>query len=447
LVVGAGGSAVVSAGGSAGGATIDASGLLVFSSGAAAYGGFAFSGADAVLDIGGTLLPSGTITGFASGDTIDLTDIASASATLSLVTDLLSISAGGIAYGLQLAGALVGSLSVTGDGASGSVIVDIPCFAAGTLIRTPEGEVPVEALVPGDRVLTWAGASRPVRWVGHRLVACARHPQPQNVRPIRIAAGAFAADQPRRDLLLSPDHAVFTEGVLIPVRYLVNGRTVAQVAIDSINYLHVELDHHDVIVAEGLPTESFLDTGNRAAFANGGGATALHPDFARRVWQGEGCAELVLGGRTLAAAKQRLLARATALGHRITDQPGIEVFADGRPLATMAEGTEWRVRLPVPATRITLRSRTWIAAEVIPESGDTRSLGVAIARITMDGRELPMDSPALSAGWHAQEPGWRWTDGAADIEFAGASELRFTVAMTGSYWRPSDLPASLASVT
>jgi hypothetical protein len=85
---------------------------------------------------------------------------------------------------------------------------------------------------------------------------------------VRVRAGAFAAGAPQRDLWLSPDHAVFVDDVLIPIRYLINGRTIAQERVDAVTYYHVELSDHEVILAEGLPCESYLDTGNRAAFAD-----------------------------------------------------------------------------------------------------------------------------------------------------------------------------------
>jgi serralysin len=93
------------------------------------------------------------------------------------------------------------------------------------------------------------------------------------VLPVRICASAFAAGIPARDLLLSPDHAVFVEdergGVLIPVGNLVNGATIARQQVDGITYFHVELRKHDVLIAEGLKAESYLDTGNRASFESG----------------------------------------------------------------------------------------------------------------------------------------------------------------------------------
>jgi hypothetical protein len=93
---------------------------------------------------------------------------------------------------------------------------------------------------------------------------------------VRVAAHAFGADRPHRTLWLSPDHAVFLadQAALVPIRYLLNGSTVAQVPMAEVTYWHVELDRHAVLLADGLPAESYLDTGNRAGFANAGDAVA-----------------------------------------------------------------------------------------------------------------------------------------------------------------------------
>ena len=156
----------------------------------------------------------------------------------------------------------------------------LACFAAGTRILTVAGELPVEALREGDQVVLASGRVAPVRWLGHRHVDCRRHPRPRDVWPIRVRAGAFGANLPHRDLLLSPDHAVYlsdadddegvASGILVPVRFLMNGATVVQEPVEAITYWHVELPTHDVLLAEGLPAESYLDTGNRGSFANCG---------------------------------------------------------------------------------------------------------------------------------------------------------------------------------
>ena len=113
---------------------------------------------------------------------------------------------------------------------------------------------------------------------------------------------------PATDLMLSPDHAVYVDRVLIPIRLLINGRTVRQVLQDRVSYHHVELAQHDVLLANGMPAESYLDTGDRARFSNGGGVIALHPDFSARAWEMNGCAPLVQTGPVLTAVRKRLAA-------------------------------------------------------------------------------------------------------------------------------------------
>lgn len=103
---------------------------------------------------------------------------------------------------------------------------------------------------------------------------------------------------------------MLVDDVLIPIKYLINGTSIAQVAMDTITYYHIELPHHDVIVAEGLPSESYLDTGGRANFANAEGPVALHADFAAMQWEAAGCVQMIVTGPRLDAARQRLNARA-----------------------------------------------------------------------------------------------------------------------------------------
>jgi hypothetical protein len=167
---------------------------------------------------------------------------------------------------------------------TGTFVELAACFAEGTEIATKRGMVAVEALREGDRVRTARdGKFRPIIWLGHRRVDCRRHPAPAQVWPVRVAVGTFGPDRPYRDLLLSPDHALLVDGVLIPVRYLVNGRTIRQEAWDEVTYWHVELPEHDALYADGVAAESYLDTGNRSAFTDGtaGSATNRVPPATR----------------------------------------------------------------------------------------------------------------------------------------------------------------------
>jgi T5SS/PEP-CTERM-associated repeat protein len=187
----------------------------------------------------------------------------------------------------------------------GNTVELVSCFAAGTRIATERGEVNVEDLREGDRVqLALDDQAEPIIWIGHRTVECWRHPKPTQVWPVRISADAFGPGRPCRDLWLSPDHAVYVEGVLIPVKHLINDTTIRQVPVDAVTYYHVELPQHAVLLAEGLPAESYLDVGDRTQFANGDGPIALYPDFASRRWEAEGCAPLVVTGPALEAARR-----------------------------------------------------------------------------------------------------------------------------------------------
>jgi collagen type I alpha len=175
------------------------------------------------------------------------------------------------------------------------------CVCAGTMIATPDGEIAVEVLRAGDAVVIARDEQRsyaPVVWIGRRHIDCRHHANPNLVWPVRIAAGAFGTGRPHSDLWLSPDHALFLDGVLIPVKHLVDGKTIVQVPVDEVAYYHVELPRHDVLLAEGLPVESYLDTGDRANFDNGA-ETHLVPelraaDAVMLGWEARACAPLVV---------------------------------------------------------------------------------------------------------------------------------------------------------
>ena len=320
------------------------------------------------------------------------------------------------------------------------------CFAQGTRLRTVRGEVAIETLGIGEHVVSAFGGTAPVVWLGHRHVDCRRHPRPAEVWPVRVCAGAFGPGRPAHDLKLSPDHAVFVpaaEGracMLVPVRHLVNGASIVQEAVEAVTYWHVELPAHDVVLAEGLGCESYLDTGNRAAFANGGTQVMAHADFARRVWAAQGCAELMTGGPAVAAVHAELLARAETLGHAITTRAELALIVDGVALRPARSGMVYGFVLPPGARRGMLVSRRFVPARMEPGSGDHRRLGVAVAALALDGRAVDLSAPV--AGWHAPEVGLRWTDGAGEITLDGAATLSVTLARTGLYWRDDEAPVA-----
>jgi hypothetical protein len=137
--------------------------------------------------------------------------------------------------------------------------------------------------------------------------------------PVRIAAHAIAPNVPARDLVVSPGHAIALEvygEVLIHAVVLVNGATITQESVDSVTYWHIELDSHDLLMAENLPAESYLDMGNRGFFAEGAVVDlAAAPDANPALLSHAAfCRPFRADGVVVDMARERLRDRAVALG-------------------------------------------------------------------------------------------------------------------------------------
>ncbi|HCP82388.1 MAG TPA: type I secretion protein [Octadecabacter sp.] len=135
-----------------------------------------------------------------------------------------------------------------------------PCFAAGTLIETERGMTPVQDIEIGDLVRTLDNGLQPVRWRGKRAVAAL-----DERAPIRFAKGAIGNS---RELLVSPQHKILVSGwraevffgeeeVLVAAVHLVNSDTIHRAPRRHVNYHHLMFDRHEILLAEGIPTESF----------------------------------------------------------------------------------------------------------------------------------------------------------------------------------------------
>ena len=155
-------------------------------------------------------------------------------------------------------------------GADGGTIEEfVPCYCPGTRILTDLGEIAVERLAIGDCVVTPSGALETIRWIGRRSYAGRFIASNILMLPVCIKADALADGQPHTDLWVSPGHGLFVDGQLVPAWRLVNGVSIVQAkAVEEVTYIHLELDSHCILLANGAGAESFLDDGCRRLFHN-----------------------------------------------------------------------------------------------------------------------------------------------------------------------------------
>lgn len=251
----------------------------------------------------------GTLTG-TGGDAIFTMQMTAGNAAVSVThwADMLPITSSDAAWY-----SLPGYPETGVDDLTGlQTTIVVPCFARGTRLLTASGKVAVEELRVGMKLRTLSGALEPVIWIGRRRVDCLGHAEPDKVWPVCVRAGAFGVRQPIRDLFLSPDHALFIGGVLIPVKQLVDGVSILQCPVETITYYHVELATHDVVLAEGLPAETYLDTGDRCAFVSVEDGLPCDPNDMALHWEACGYAPLIVTGPAVEAVRRDLADRAAA---------------------------------------------------------------------------------------------------------------------------------------
>lgn len=328
------------------------------------------------------------------------------------------------------------------------------CFLKGTHIATPEGEKAVESLVAGDKVITASGGVATVKWLGHRTLYKSRIPAKDAVRafPILIKKDAIANNVPHADLIVSPGHHLEFNGALVPAMMLVNGQTIVQqFERRSFEYFHVELEQFDIILAEGVPAESYVDMGNRSMFQNAD-EVAMNPDFGPS--EGRPNVEGIViarEGAVVEAIRKQLLARVELLtGAERTTDAALCVEVNGRVIQATPEFVKegvYRFELPENAGDVRIVSRSSLVRDVTHLARrDIRRVGVGLSAIAftnstgrhdidlMDSRISGMNQPQDVKG-----TAMRWTTGSAVIpagviQSAGKATLELTVLRTYTYW-------------
>lgn len=322
------------------GMTIDLDDGGTFSNGSALIGvlnnttiNFGTNGGTFVANAGGTLLDlsSLTINGFDNAtDKIEFGDLSAPLSSYNITTSgssqvvtmysaeghdigTVTISGTSLETGTFAAGQ-TGPLGVveSGSGSDWNITLNagggvVPCFFRGTIVATSEGGKSVESLKIGDLVITNNGTAVPVRWIGRRTVS-AVFSDPLRALPIRICVDALGGGVPRQDVLISPDHALLIDGVLVNAGALVNGVSIVRETNVPRNfvYYHIEVENHALIMVEGLAAETFIDHVGRTAFDNWAEHVAI---FGNTPMRPEMCYPRVKSARQLPRALRARLER------------------------------------------------------------------------------------------------------------------------------------------
>jgi hypothetical protein len=281
-------------------------------------------GTSAAWDISGKIagFTGETITGFNSHDQLDLTNLtfsAGDTETFDSTSHILTIknSSGDTLTSIQFDSSIgADTFKLLSDQHTGTFVEEsdyTPCYLKGTQVRTPGGDRPVEALRIGDLVMTRDGQALSVKWIGRRSYRDWLAVGNEDAQPILFKTASIADGVPSRDLYVSPEHAMFIEGVLVPACHLVNGASVVKMeGVEEIDYFHLEFDRHVVIFAEDAPAESFVDDDSRMLFHNADEYRRLYSDEPRRV-DAEFCAPRVEEGTRLDEIHRTLATRAAHL--------------------------------------------------------------------------------------------------------------------------------------
>lgn len=441
--IGSGVTLTVSSGGQIGpsGVTISSGGTAILD-GTSTGGTVTLADSGAHLVISGMTMPANTISGFGDGTQIDLASIPADSIT-SVTTsgNILSVHTTDKTYSLTVANVGNFGTRLVSDGHGGTYYE--ACYCADTLILTDKGERPVQDLQPGDHVIAFTDHGKETReivWAGHKQAQVRAHlPLTEAGYPVRIVQNALQEGVPHKDMLITPEHCLFMEGAFIPVRMLVNGRSIFfDTSVTDYTYYHIETDRHSVIQADGALSESFLNTGNKAQFAGLTGCVRVLYETAR-CWANDAAATLETGRLVVEPIYQALAIRAEKQAFPLHTQPvtltdeadlHLETASGLRINPQSQTNGRMRFMLPAQMTDIRLVSRAGSPAETVgPFVDDRRQLGVCVGQITLImGNNRQTVTTHLEAdhlpGWHAKEDGpARWTDGNALLPLGVTGQL------------------------
>ncbi|OUI83771.1 hypothetical protein HC62_13720 [Acetobacter tropicalis] len=340
------------------------------------------------------------------------------------------------------------------------------CFLAGSMVRTPEGDVAVENLRSGDHVVALVNGqnvTREVVWTGvaHAKIK-ADMPDDMAGYPVRILKNAFAEGVPYKDMLITAEHCLFIDGKMVPARMLVNGSSIFyDRSITDYDYYHVETAEHSVLTVDGMLTESYLDTGNRAAFVSNGNVVSLGR---AKSWAEDAAAPLAVSRDAVEPIFAALAQRASSIEGRreetqtytMTTDHDLHLITNTGAIIRSVREKAGRVSfmLPTGVNSVRLVSRSNRPSDVIgPFVDDRRHLGVLVGEVTVVNADIThnvtshTDTANLS-GWYPLDGAeCRWTDGNADLPLGkainGMGMLNIQILAAGPYI--SEQPAEVQS--
>ena len=351
-------------------------------------------------------------------------------------------------------------------GSDGNSYFDITkCFLLGTNILTSKGEKSVESLSVGDEVVAICNngrINRKIVWIGKTDISVDQGKNRYDLYPVCIKAHAFGLNKPHRDLYLTPEHTVYIDGGLIPVRMLVNGRSIViDKSRDKFQIYHVETEQHSILLSENLMTESYLNTDDKYLFDNDivNFGLEFNEHAGHKSWENDAAAPLTVSRGKVEPIWNRLDRRATQLGYKpvikraITRNPDLCLITDkGKKIKPVHfKDNIYSFFIPDGTYVVAMNSKTSLPSDVIgPFIDDRRTLGVLVSKISViSNRTLimfPTDISELS-GWHGIEPDRtdRWTMGLAQLPIeitrfgTGKKLIRIELADTASYFVEDDI--------
>ena len=366
-----------------------------------------FAGPNGYLHLDNPTAMLGRVVGFDITDRIDLKGVDPGS--VSYTAGQLNFS-GGSSFPLATPSNNPLQNAASADGANVTAL----CFLPGSLIATPSGETPVEELKTGDIVLNATGQPRRVAWLGIGQVLATANRRTA-ATPVIVRKSALAPNVPHRDLRVTKGHAFYLDGVLIPVEFLINQRSIVwDTRAQEVQVYHVELETHDVLLANGAPAESYRDDGNRWLFRN---ANEGWDQPTKRTF-----APVQTGGPVVDRVWRRLLDRAGGPPHqRLTYDPDLHLRVNGKRVNPTSHTEDWAVfRLDRTDREVRIVSRA-AAPRDLGLARDPRMLGVAVRRIALRANgathSVDADSVRMADGFHGYERAdkLRWTDGDARV--------------------------------